>query len=455
MKPIKNIIIILAIIAVLTAAFVVLLKTEPKDDAAVAPSFEPIKTVDLFKAEKENIKSITVTRDGKSYTVATNGENWVVNNDPSIKISQSKANTLAYECSSITVKELIAENVTDFAPYGLDNPRATVEVEFKDGTVQGILIGNKTADGSLSYIMLSGEDKVYTKSDSGTESLALALEKLRDATLYDIGEEDITAITMSKTGSNKIVLVRELQPETEGEEPVYLWKMKEPLLKDANEYNLQEYVLTTILSLSFDSVAADNPQDLAPYGLDNPYATYTVSDAENTYTVSVGKETEGGRFVKIADSAAVYVVDNEKLKFLDYNYMQLVDKLIYIEKIDDISKVSINGGGQNYEMTIEGSGDTAGYKINSVPVSEDEFKNIYQAVIGIMLDDFASTGTASAGEVECTVTYHKKTGDKTVVAYHNWDERNYLVRINGEGNLICRKKQITSALDKLNQAISE
>ncbi len=454
MKPIKNIIIILSIIAVLTTAFIVLLKTEPKDETPASPSFEPITTIDMFKAEKENIKSITVTKDGKSYTVATDGKSWVVNNDPSIKISQSRANTLAYECSTVTVRELAAEGVTDFSPYGLDNPTAAVDIAFKDGTTQGILIGNKTIDGSLCYIMLSGDNKVYTKSYSGTESLVLSLEKLRDEVLYNISEEDISAISIQKSGSNKIVLVRETLPASENEEQTYEWKMKEPVIKNANEYNLQEYIMPTILSLSFDSVAADNPENLTQYGLDNPYAVYTVSDTEKTYTVYVGKETENGRFIKTPDSKAVYVVENSKLKFLEYNYMQLVDKLIHLENIDEISKVTINGNGKNYEMTIEGAGDNAGYKINSVAVSEDTFKNVYQAVIGILLDDFTASAE-SAGETECTVTYHKKNGEKTVVTYHNWDERNYLVRINGEGNLICRKKQITSVLDKLNQTVSE
>ncbi|MBR5156271.1 MAG: DUF4340 domain-containing protein [Clostridia bacterium] len=454
MKPIKNIIIILAIIAVLATAFVVLLKTEPKEELEATPSFEPITTVDMFKTEKENIKSITITKDGKSYTVATEGEKWIVNNDPTIKISQSKANTLAYECSSVTAKELIAENVTDFSPYGLDNPTAVVDILFKDNTTQGILIGNKTADGSLSYLMLSGDNKVYAKSQSGVESLALSLDKLRDASLYSIAEEDIAAITIEKSGSNKIVLERNELPTNEGEEKVYEWKMKSPVIKNANEYNLFDYVVPTILSLSFDSVAEDDPQNLAPYGLDNPYAVYTVSDSENSYTISVGKETENGRYVKSADGAAVYVIENSKLKFLEYNYMQLVDKLIHLENIEDVSKVTVNGNGKNYEMTIEGEKDNASYKINSVPVSEDSFKNVYQAVIGIMFDDFTAS-TAAAGETDCTVTYHKKSGEKTVVTYNNWDERNYLVRINGEGSLICRKKQITSMLDKLNQTVSE
>ena len=456
MKPIRTTVIVIAIIAVLAAGFYFLLKTEPKDETDAAPSFTPTPTITLFKTEKENIAAIKITSEGSSYTVSKGGDGkWVVNNDPAIKISQSKADTLAYECSSITVKQLVKENVTDFAPYGLNDPYARVEISLTDGAMQNVLIGALTADGSLRYIMLEGEDKVYAKSASGADSLALKLEKLRDASLYSVNAEEITAITMEKQDSHKIVLVKEEQSTEEGEEPVYLWKMKEPLVKEISNYNLSENVLQTIPALSFDSVAADSASDLGQYGLDTPFATYSVSDAENTYTVLVGNENNGSRYVKMPDSPTIYLVSNSKLEFLNVGYLQLVDKLIYLENIEGVTGVSVSGEGQNFELQIEGSGESAGYKINGTPLSEEAFKNAYQVVLGITLDDFTTPGTKPSGEAAATIIYHKKDGSDAKVAFYEWDERNYLVHVNGEGNLICRKKQVSNMLDKLAQAASQ
>ena len=96
MKPIRTTVIVIAIIAVLAAGFYFLLKTEPKDETDAAPSFTPTPTITLFKTEKENIAAIKITSEGSSYTVSKGGDGkWVVNNDPAIKISQSKADTLA------------------------------------------------------------------------------------------------------------------------------------------------------------------------------------------------------------------------------------------------------------------------------------------------------------------------------------------------------------------------
>lgn len=460
MKPMKTTVIILAIIAVLGVGFWALLKMEPKGEEEALPSYSSTPTISMFKTEKEKIESIEVTAEGENYSLSKQNEKWVVNHDASVKISQSKADTLAYECSSVTVKQVAAENVSDFSPFGLSEPKSKIVIHLNDGQTVTILIGDKTADGSLGYLMLEGESTVYAKSVSGLESLAPKLEKLRDATLYSVDEEKISAVTIGRRGANRISLTRELvSPKTEENEAVYQWKMQEPLQKEANEYNLNEKVLNNILSLSFDSVADNNAQNLSQYGLSDPYAAYTIADDTTAYGILVGDEVTNGaessvsRYVKTADSNVVYCVESSKLSFLEVGYLQLVDKLIYLENIDDVSGVTIRGA-QTFEMTIEGSGDSAGYKINAVPVSEKTFKSAYQAVLGLTLDDFAENAQTK-GNADCSILYHKKDGSESRVEFYSHDERNYLVKVNGEGNLLCRKKQISTMLDKLAQSIAE
>ncbi len=455
MKPIKTTVIILLIIAVLGAGFFALLKTDPKKDAQASPSFSSAPTISVFKTEKENITELEVTADGENYVLTKQEDKWVVNHDSSVKISQSKADTLAYECSSVTVKQVAAENVSDFSAFGLSSPKSRVVVHLKDGETKTMLIGDKTADGSLGYLMLEGESTVYAKSVSGLESLAPKLEKLRDTSLYSVSEDKVTAITIARQGAHRISLTREkIAPAKEGEEPTYQWKMQEPLQKAANEYNLNEKILKTILAISFESVADNNAQNLEQYGLSEPYAAYTIADDKTAYGILVGKENGTSRYVKMADDNVIYLVESSKLAFLETGYLQLVDKLIYLENIDGITGVTIQGA-QNYEMQIEGSGDSAGYKINGTPVSEDTFKSAYQAVLGITLDDFTDVGVQPKGSAECTISYHKKDGTDSQVAFYSWDERNYLVRVNGAGNLLCRKKQVSNMLEKLAQSIAE
>lgn len=455
MKPMKTTVIILAMIAVLGVGFWALLKTEPKSEEEALPSVSSVPTIGMFKTEKENIESIEVTTEGESYSLSKQDDKWVVNHNTSVKISQSKADTLAYECSSVSVKQVAAENVSDFSPFGLSEPKSKLVIRLKDGKTVMILIGDKTADGSLGYLMLAGESTVYAKSASGLESLVPKLEKLRDTSLYSVSEDKVSAISIARRDAHRIGLTKELvTPATEENEATYQWKMQEPLQKAANEYNLNEKVLKNILSLSFDSVADNNAQNLSQYGLSNPYAAYTIADDKTAYAILVGDENGTNRYVKTPDSNTVYLVASSKLSFLEVGYLQLVDKLIYLENIDDINGVTIRGT-QNFEMNIEGSGDSAGYQINAIPVSEDTFKSAYQAVLGITLDDFAENAAQPQGTADCVICYHKKDGSESQVAFYSYDERNYLVKVNGVGNLLCRKKQVTGMLDKLAQSIAE
>ena len=448
MKPIKSLIIILVIIAILTGGFIWLLNTEPVDNTEDPfASFEPSNTITIFSTEKENVKNIVVTNNGESYTLTKKDSDWIVNNDETIKIMQNRADTLAYECSSVVVKMLVKENVTDFAPYGLDNTDTKVKFTLNDGQTQTVLVGNMTADKGLYYVMLEGDDKVYAKSITGTESIVPTLEKLRESSLYAIAEGDLKAFTIAKNGAKEISIVLEKETKADGSEKGF-WKMKSPIVKLASDYTIGEKILPVITSLVFDKVASNAPASLKEFGLDKPYAVYTVTDSNATYTVSVGNKTEGGRFVMISGSKAVYVVADSKISFIDIGYIQLVDKLIHIENIEEVKNVIVSGNNKKFELSV-----TDGYKINNISVGEDTFKSAYQTVLSIMLDDFTETTAKPSGKAAYTITYNKLDGSNSTVSFYDWDERNYIVLINGEGNMLCRKKQVTNMIASLGATV--
>ena len=448
MKPIKSLIIVLVIIAILTGGFIWLLNTEPQDNTDDPfASFEPSATITIFSTEKTNIKDIVVTNAGESYTLTQKNSKWVVNNDETIKILQNKADTLAYECSSVVVKMLVAENVTDFSPYGLDKTNTKVKFTLNDGQTKTVLVGNMTADKGLYYVMLEGDNKVYAKSITGVESLVLPLEKLRDTSLYSVGDDDLKAFTIAKRGAKEISITLEKEIESDGTEKSF-WKMKSPIIKLANEYSIGEQVIPLITSLVFDKVASNEPGSLKEFGLDKPYAVYTVTDSNATYKVSVGNKTEGGRFVMISGSKAIYVVAESKISFVDMGYIQLVDKLIHVEYIEDVKNIIIDGNNEKIELSVSG-----GYKINNLSVDEDTFKSSYQTVLSIMLDDFTETTSKPSGKAAYTITYYKLDGSNTTVSFYDWDDRNYIVLINGEGNMLCRKKQVTNMIASLGATV--
>ncbi len=451
MKPIRNILILVAVILVLIAGVVAVNRYQPAEDEDAQASMAP--TVSVFKTEKDNIISVTVTNSGEQYTLTKEGGAWVVNHDASIRISQSRVDTLLYECASVTAREKLTDKADNLAQYGLEASQRSVRIEEADGRVTTLLIGNTALENSVAYLMVQGEEAVYTKSASGCDSLATPFSKLLDTSIYTIDGEDVGGITLEKPGAATVQLVRE-NMAADAETPTYVWKMTEPLKKEASEYNIGERLLTNIVSQTAVTVITA-PEADSVYGLDAPQAVYRIWNLDGTkkYTVQVGKAEEGNTYIRLKGDKTVYTVANDKLDFLSLGYMDLADKLIHLENISEISAIEIDTQGKQYQLTISGEEDSSVYSINGAQIDEDVFKKAYQTVIGLTMDDFVTD--SKKGAVGCTIRYTKKDGSRTVVECVDYNDRSYRVLVNGEGNLLIRKKQVDTMVSQLDKALAQ
>ena len=127
--------------------------------------------------------------------------------------------------------------------------------------------------------------------------------------------------------------------------------------------------------------------------------------------------------------------------------------MFHLENITEVSKVTLEGLGKSHMMTISGSADHATYTIDGKKIEESNFKKAYQAVLGLSLDDFITQ--PYSGSAEFTICYHKNDGSQTVISCVPYDERNYLVLVNGKGNLLMRKKQIDNMLSTIEGYVSK
>lgn len=453
MKPVRNILILAGVIILLVGGVYAVNRYQPKQEDKAAATMAP--TVSIFKTDKDNITTLAVTTPEEgTYALTKEGEVWIVNNDPSIRISQSRVDTLLYECASITGRDKLAENVQDLSQYGLDQPQRVVKITLSDGRTTTVLIGNVALENSVAYLMLEGENTVYTKSASGCDSLAMPLSKLLDTSVYTIDSEDIGGITLEKPGAEPVRLIRENTAAPDAEEPAYVWKMEAPLQKEASDYMIGEKLLKNIVTQTAVQVISDPAADSA-YGLDQPQAVYSIWNLDNSkhYTVQVGKAEGENTYIRLVGQKTVYTVATENLDFLSLGYMDLADKLIHLENITEVSEIDIDAKGKQYHLTISGADDNAVYTINDKKVEESKFKKAYQTIIGLVMDEFVTD--SNKGAVACTVRYTKKDGSQTVVECVEYNDRNYRVLVNGEGNLLIRKKQVDTMLAQLDKTIAE
>jgi hypothetical protein len=80
------------------------------------------------------------------------------------------------ESSRIAVREKVAGNSENPALYGLEQPKATVTVDYTDQTQAKLLIGSEEPLSDGVYVQLSGEDAVYLMPRSYTVRFTMPVE---------------------------------------------------------------------------------------------------------------------------------------------------------------------------------------------------------------------------------------------------------------------------------------
>lgn len=458
MKLYRNIIIVVAVLAVLGGAMYFVSKYIPDNQSENTPSQESAEGSDMmnvYKANSEDVAKIRIKNTREEYALERSGENWVLNGDSGIRLSQTTVNSLVYTCTSISVKQAVAETDEKAADFGFSEPTGFAELHFKDGTVKKITVGNPSLDHQNYYVMLSDDPKIYLKNAYGTMSLIPESQTLRNLVLMDIDTSDLTAIHhfhMSRQG-NTAVKLEYINIGTE-EDPNMQWKMLEPVYAEVNGQVFVNNVLDKLESLEAASVVEDHAKNFASYGLDKPYATFSVGTTDGDYTMKIGGETGAYRYVMLNDSDTVYVLTKTNLAFLDTSYVDLMSNLIHVEYISDVDRVEVISEDQTYNMEIKGDEGSQTYFINGAQIEKVPFSRAYQAVIGISLESLSFDEVPSISP-EAQIKYYKKDGSVVTVAFLPVDERNYRVMIDGRGNSITNKKNFEDVIKKLSDTVNQ
>jgi hypothetical protein len=199
--------------------------------------------------------------------------------------------------------------------FALDNPRIALTFTFKDSTPPAnIRVGAKTPDA----------DQYYATMDNGVVTLLNEIDvKALSKTPFDFRRKGL--LTFAKA---EVIRV-ELQFEGAHyvfEKPRGQWRIKEPanlMFGSGNDIDALLETLSGMRALAVEAEAA--PVDLAPYGLDAPVASVTVTIRKPTDpaaetvvgTARIGKTTAENSQQRFAVSTALPGVYRAKQAIID------------------------------------------------------------------------------------------------------------------------------------------
>lgn len=454
MKLYRNVIIIAVIIALLGICAYVVTNVIPDENMNIETEEKEVTEMfNIFESDSDSIIRLNIKNSKEEYYIEKSGEKWLLNGDESINIKDTSVKALIHTCSQVSAKKVVAENDDNSVAYGFDEKSSYVEVVFKDGNKQKILVGNKTLDNENYYVKIENNPKIYLKNVYGTESLIPTKDTLRDMTLISVDISNygvIKKVEISKDNNLPIRIVNTVE-NSESEIP-YLFKMTKPVDADISGEVFSDKIIKTVSSLSADAVMEDHAKDLSLYGLDKPYATFYLETEDNKYSLKIGKETENYRFVQLNSGDTVYALEKSKINFVDVPYIDLMSTTIHVEYIDSVDSVEVMCDGVKYDIKIKGDDSNRSFEINGKKVDKDKAVLAYRGLIGISLDS-VDLENAPSGSTEGYIKYTKKDGTVSNVEFVSVSERNYRVLVNGKGNSKTSKKNFKDAVVLIEKAL--
>lgn len=470
-------------LAVLGAATLALVLTQPKDDTADSGTSSDT-TVSITDYETDDISTLTIKNESGEYTINRLGkEKWGIDSIPEALANSSSYSTAMSSAGGMSAKQVVEENATDLAKYGFDKPTATVKMTFKDNKAEDMtcLIGIKYEGENSWYVKTDKSNTVYLVSNSGV-SFAMndELSYVNKSTLvasYDSENDTVNRVRVERKDLEKDIVLDKLPEETEKEFSstyvAYAMSSHNGILADDE---LDQKVVYGLYGISASGVFAVSPTDeqKKQAGLDDPDCTVTMVSNEDTvtkltigsavYTVTKNEETGEeirsitGYYGMLSDKDAIYVFSPDNLPWLTVTPESILYKLFLTPYIYYLDGVTIYDSDRKaYDFKITGDADNSSFSYDGKEVDAAKFKSFYQYLLSayaeqIYLDDLTDDNKFIAG-----ITYdHREEGKENDVVefYSSESDRTCIIVVNGDVRYKVRQVYATRLLDNLNALLT-
>ncbi|MDD3840542.1 MAG: DUF4340 domain-containing protein [Clostridia bacterium] len=451
MKTYKNIIALLAVLAILVGTYYFTKRSPDEQQSKQTDENE------IFITEQEQISHIEIKRDDISLTFKNQGQDWSV--DADVELDQNKVNSTAASFASIHAVSVVQDQVDDLQEFGLDPATAVITIRLKDHEIKKFYIGDTIPSGDGYYFKEEDSNSIYIVDKYFASNALVTLDDMRDRQLFFAEEGQINYIKI-KGDEGKIIELKSQEQKDEqlASKGLGSWKMINPYQRDGDVQKISELasIVSNIQVKEF--VSCEN--DLQQYGItdDAKQIMLGTDDSEQLHLLIGDNKDEDSVFVKSADKDLVCTIDSDILEVFDYKPFDLMDKFAFIINIDLVDKVEIKQKSETHVLSIEGSEseeqDKKTYKIDGKPVKEDKFKDFYQILIGLTVDAVNEDDTTEQPEVE-TIYRLNEEGEKrqVTVSYIPQDRYFYAVSIDGYSDFIIDREKVDHMLKELNDLL--
>jgi hypothetical protein len=444
------------------------LLNRPVKDPGPAPlALPPVEYLIDYRDEKYgDLASITVKNEKGEYTVLPT-EPPSVPGWESLIINTYPLSRLLDICRGLSSRGLVAEE-GDPAVYGLANPRAQVDIKTNSGEGTTLFIGSDVPDGAGIYVRLEDRPGIYQAGKWDTENFFQGIFDFVDKELSPqlpddgYGGFDFEEITLGGT-VRPDGLVRVIHKEPENVQPGRLsnaYRISGPI---EGSLNLDRgfAALKSIPGITADRVVGrlTGREDLARYGLDRPYSTASISGTLGQGLGGFGlmaskPDAEGNVYVCRQGGELVFQMAASQLPWLEVTWWDLMDKLIILPFIDDITRVEVNSPRRRIAFNLNGEGDDLKVEAQGIEVDTKFFRSYYQSLLSAVYDEYTDDRIPPGAQPVMEIVYHYRDGRSADrVSFYESTSRRVFTSLNGGRPFYTYSAYITKVQNDLDQLL--
>ena len=456
-----SLLVVLALLGLMIFLMVRFQSGEEQEEQTVGSSQE--ETV-LMQVAADAINTLSIENPSDSFTLVNEGDGFVVEGLEDVSVSSLNVNNLVDLFAPLTAQRqlLSAEELTvgdsgeQLMQYGLDNPEYIIRIVTTDGAKLTLELGNSALDGSSVYALYEGG--VYLISDDILDSVS--------KTRYSFLDNEITEVEPSDYDKAVIELFGTVRPQTitleidtvESEEETESSEDEAVVSSTEKQYTLTTPTVQTITeasasqvtdglySLYANQIAAVNPteEQLAEYGLDEPYSVVSVSiDGVEQFTL---RDSNNYVYMTKDGSPFVYLVSASRLSWLTVQVEQLTQSVYEPVELDELSSLTVESAGQSYTFLVT-QGEEQEVTCNGEEVDSELFAELYRTITAIPPDELSSGEPSLEKVLTMTVRYLDEGRQEDVFELYPTGDGNVYISLNGEIRYTVSQDVVYQILD--------
>ena len=303
---------------------------------------EKARSEKVLLFEAEDVESLTLSGKSGPVTLERVGANKWKMTEPVVDLGDSATvSDFLSLLKQLNFIRVVEETPADISVFGLDTPSLQISLSLKNGKERGIRIGDDHPMGGKIYLTRAGEDKVLTASIARNQ-LDLSVYELRDKAILTFDTSQV--IKLERVRNDK-TLVFEKKEDT--------WNLSEGVSTARGDTDEIMNLINTVRAARIKKFIDEQPETLAPFGLDQPTLrlTLTNSKSDTPFSLLVGIEKDEGYYAKTVSGKNVFAIDKE---FFDrLNNSRLVDfmkKTLIDLKEDKVASLAIRAEGEDIRI---------------------------------------------------------------------------------------------------------